>query len=429
MQGNTNHAINGMENLRDLALLFVKGQHRYRYEGGFMPLGFINIFPQPRKTFEHIHEMSLDLAQKGILNPPTVAHFDKEGCAEYLSILNRIWKTEFTINDAKTFSNNGATVYATLIAGERRVRGWLHTWPKERENCSQCKELWEKGCQVCLEEFGQEPPGTCYKRHFGNQPVEETEVRFCIDITPLEAFFLQLSENTHMTVPPYEEARAYAQFYKVLKEADERFSVPRFASMVGRSADTVKNAIRFCELPGSIQSAVERKTVPYGIAIELTRLQAKGLSEKELDWWLLESVTKNFKVSDFNKTVTEFLKNLDSEQTSLFEIFGEEQQKELKKHHFRMIVEKEYIRAIWSYIYYFNRVSQLFEEGKLGKPDSPFSERSPRKVFRKLVNEVLAQRVLPHLKSLLPKGEGDKAKEILEDTDKILSVLENSLPD
>lgn len=182
--------------------------------------------------------------------------------------MNRLWHTAFGIDQLHSTANGTRRKYHVLIAGERRYRA--------------LSLLWKEGCAECHDEYGKEPAGTCFKRHFhkGNDRVE---VRLCVNAPPLPTLFLQLSENTHMAVPPYEEAQAYILLFRLVRQADEKFSVAQFASRVGRSPETVRNALRFSELPVGVRVYVEKGAIRYGIGIELTRLHRAGLKAKELE--------------------------------------------------------------------------------------------------------------------------------------------------
>jgi hypothetical protein len=207
-----------------------------------------------------------------------------------------------------------------------------------------------------------------------------------------------------------------------VKEIDPNYPVSRFARQVGRSPETVREAIKFCLLPSGIREYVEKGQIPYGMACEVGRLQQAGLKEKELEWWVLRALTGNYKVPEFRKLVTDFLHNCNSGQISLLDIFTEEQRKELEKPHFRMVVERHTIMAIWSWIYYFERVLDLFERDKLGKRDSPFSVRSPVRVFRTLIDR--EKQLLPHWQGLLPTKTYQEAEDTIRRAEEVLSQLE-----
>jgi hypothetical protein len=184
-----------------------------------------------------------------------------------------------------------------------------------------------------------------------------------------------------------------------VRQADEEFSMAQFARKVGRSPETVRNAIRFSELPFAVQDYVAKGFVPYGIGVELTRLQRSGIKKSQLDWWALRAATERKKVPEFRELVTKYLVNQNSGQIDLLGIVTAEEEKLQRRLHIKRTVEANVIQALWSWIHYFQKVRLLFEEGKLGLPDSPFSSRSPRRVFLALVEEI--ERVLPHFRKII----------------------------
>lgn len=375
------------------------------YHGAHIYLRHINVLPQPRKTFEDIQELAQDIAKKNLLNPLTVARFTSMACERYLSTVNYLWGASFRIEDLRSVDENGQEVFFILLAGERRFRA--------------CNFLWENGCGECLETYGQEEKGSCFQRHFETNG--KIEVRLCYDIPPLAALFLQLSENTHTAIPRHEEAHAYAQLFQLLKIADPNYSATLFAREVGRSPGTIRHALAFCELPGLIQEAVANGIVSYGIALEITRLQnSYEISEEALSWWLLLAVTRNYKILEFREVISRHLQDKNSGQISLIDIATEEQEA-LQRKFCRFTVEKNTIQAIWSWIHYFGRVITLFEEGKLGLADSPFSERSPVKVFRKLLDQL--KRLLPHLKALQKTKDYEHEQALIVDIVRLTEML------
>lgn len=368
-----------------------------------LPLDAINVLAQPRKTFEEIEFLANDIAQKNLYNPLTVACFDRKHCLLYIELINHLWKTNFSIEGLVSTAENGAEVFYVLLAGERRYRSCLH--------------IRDKGCTKCREQFG---PGGCYERHFGDLKVD---VRACINILPLDAIFIQASENIHVRVPPYEEARFYNLLFKTIKEANPKYRLFDFSRKVGRSPETVRQALRFCELPAKYQEYVETGKIAWGIAVEIARLYAQGgLNEKDLDWWIIKAMTGNYKVPEFRQIVTKFLFDKNSGQTSLFD---QNQEEQLRRLGFKRVVQRHYVMAMHSFIHYLNRVHELFAEEKLGKKDSPFSERSPVRIFRKLIEA--EEKILPHLKGILTERESEKFQNVIGQTKATLSRIEETM--
>ena len=380
--------------LEELAHVLGETNH-LRYRGANLPIAKVNVLPQPRKTFEDIVELALDISKKNLLNPPTVAVLRKRDCENYLRVINALWKTSFTAADLVPSFLKRREVFYILLAGERRFRA--------------CRLLWDEGCKACVKEHGKEAPGTCFRRHFRT---EKIEVRLCLGIEPLSALYLQLSENTHMRVPPEQEAYAYYQLYGLVKTVDSELTISAFAEKVGRSPGTIKHSLQFCELPAVVRTAVEKKEIPYGIALELFRVYEKHPNDKDVEedlrWWILRAITEAVTVPDFRKKVTDHLTNLESGQQSLVGIMSDVEKREFRRLHIRKTVEAHTLRAVWTYIGYFERVKSLFEQGILGQADSPFSKRSPRKILRKHIGQL--RMMLPHLQRLLPKYGREAAR-------------------
>ncbi len=385
--------------------LFVHGTtYRPRYDGAALPLRSINVLAQPRKTFENLEELSLDIAKKRVLNPPTVARFDMESCRQYVAAVNRLWDTSYDVDQLQSRVEDGAKVYYVLLAGERRYRS--------------CSLLWERGCALCLETHGPEKPGRCFKRHFGGNALD---VRTCRNIPPLAALFLQLSENTHVPVPAHEEAAAYARLFALIRKADETFPVARFAREVGRNPETIRKALRYHALPEIAKHAVESGHVAYGVAIEIARLQEDGLTSEQLEFWINRSVVERRKVEEFRKLVNAHLAERHSGQQSLLDLFQSEQARDAAKAHIRRTIEAKSIQALWSSIHYLARVQQLFESDVLGGPNAIYSTESPLRVYATLVERM--RELLPKLKKLISARKANDYQAVLEETHALLAEL------
>jgi len=364
----------------------------------------INVLPQPRKSFEDIEELGDDVADKSLHYPPLLAAYDEAHCQQHLDLINELWRTNFRIGDLRI--EESSKIFYVLIDGERRLRS--------------CKYLMEVGCSICREEYG---PGGCYERHFGDLNIE-TRASFNID--PHDAINIQASANIHRRVPPVEEARFYEALFKIRKRKNPKYTLKEFAHKMGRNPDTIRQALRFCELPLEYQEYVAQGYLAWGLAKELVRLYTQGLTDKELEWWVTRAITGNYKVEEFHKLVSEFLYNQNNNQASLF---TQAQEKQMRRFGFRQVVEKHYVMGLWNFIHYLNRVHFLFEKGKLGLKDSPFSERSPIRLYRQLIN--IAEKLLPHLKKLrrFPQQEAERAQRVFDETNKVLSQLEERLPE
>ncbi len=372
-----------------------------RYEGAFIPIDNINVLNQPRHKFENIELLAQDIARKNILNPLTVAELDAGQAQDYLDTINEIWQAQHTLEELRPTDGKGT--YYILIAGERRFRA--------------CKHLDSRGCFDCQEHYGA---GPCYQRHFGNRNVE---VRLMRNFDALEAISTQASENTHMRVPPEEEALFYDKFYRVKRKLDPNYSVAHFARDVGRSPDTITAAVRFCRLPQEIQDFVRNETLSYGIAVELERARENlNLDEAGLDFWTVKAIISRVTVPEFHKMVSGEIERQRNNQ-SVLGLFSQIQEEDMRKTYFKRVVAREMINGIWQFINYFQKVEGLFEEGKLGSNDSPFSLRSPLRVYKTMIS--LEKRLLPHFRGLLTDAELEEAESVIDESDSLISLTES----
>lgn len=383
-----------------------------RYQGGRIPLEKINVLPQPRQTFEDIDLLRDDVAKKGFISLPIVARFSRKECEDYVGKINRMRQLSLSVDDLICVSEDGEDVYWVLLAGERRYRA--------------AKQLAETGCFSCQVKYGQKP---CYKRHFGSNLLE---ARVCIGIPSTQALYLQLSENTHVRVPPHEEAEQYALLYDLLRnEENPKLTKAQFAREVGRSAETISNALRYCNLPNCVRTAVEQKLISYGIALELARVHEFRVADDkprvDLEWWVQFAITSNKKVSEFRQIVSQWIADQDSDQLSLGNLFEEAQEAEHRRSVIRQAVDREAAKALWQGLVYFQRVSELFRDGKLGQEDSPFSHQSPVRLFRGVLRHLDV--LLPHLEEYLPKGERKKARKRIARASGVAKSLELNLED
>lgn len=381
-----------------LALLLKEEGYKPHYEGGWIPIDIINVLPQARRTFGDIEELGEDIADKGLMNPLIVARFNQEGCRRYLEVNNRLWQADLRIENLVSRTEKGEKFFYILIAGERRLQAFRY--------------LDEEGC-------GKDHNGKkCFEYHFPNRLVE---VRLCIDIPPLEAILRQASENIHVEVPSHEQARFYYNLYTLIREVNENYPRAAFARAVGRSENTIRNSIKFCELPLDIQRMVEQGAIVYGKALEIARLREADLDDDNLGWVIKLAMVQEQNVMDFRNWVTNYLRDLKSGQT-MFVLFTEAQEKAMREASIRRVVGRNVIMAIWQRIGYFRLVISLLNEGRLGKKDSPFSIRSPVRVYLANINEL--ERLLPLLRNHLTEEKAKRAEEILAEGKAVLEELE-----
>ena len=374
----------------------------------------INIFPQPRKTFdeENLRELADNISLHGLIHPPTVVVFaksDKE-VGKYLQAVNNRWRARYTRNELKDFDGN----YYILIAGERRIRALKILW---EDGCSSCQKIRNEKRNSSKDVSCQN--GVCYRKHFDNNCVT---VSLKSQLSAKQAFELQLAENIQQPVPVTEEAEAYSSFFNFLKEKEE-VNLAKFARSVGRSEDTIRNALGFVKLPQKIQEYIKDGHLAYGIGIQLARIQKAKGNEEAVYEWTKNAIVRGFRVSDFERLVSKHLMmEANPRQTSLSEIFEEDASSQHRHSQYKQVLSRGLLQAVYSQIEYLRKVLYFFKEGLLGEADSPFSSTSPLKVFRELV--FLQKAVLPHLRRLVKEKEGQKIEKTIHHFSLLIERLE-----
>ncbi len=373
---------------------------RNKYIPNYIPLDVINVLNQPRQTFEELDIMAQSIADHGLLNPLNVANFSKQGAEEYLRLINDLWAEEHTLDEIKPTVVNGEERYYVLIAGERRLRS--------------CRKLDTEGCVI-------HPGVSCYALHNpeGDRGVRVSEAK---DFPAFEIALIQTSENIHMAVPPHEQAHQYKRIWGVAKIKDPELTVEGFSRSVGKTADVVRTALRYCELPQEIQDRVARKEISYGIATQVARLRNEiGATDQELNWWVLRAIAHKYRVSDFTDKVSEAIRIAKSGQITMLDAFNNAQAEDLRRREFKKVVASEMIKEVWGIVNYLRRVRGLYQQGELGAKDSPYSIQSPLRVWKALIEE--QRRLVPHLQDVMAERDYQESIEVMADLEFIISQL------
>jgi hypothetical protein len=375
-----------------------------RFDGVDIPICDINILDQPRRTFEEIDMLAQDIAIKNLMMPLIVVSWDAQGAQQYIDLINKVWKTNRTLSDLKPVTNENDERYIVLLDGERRLRA--------------CKQLDTIGCTDCQLKFGKQP---CYERHFGTRTVRTSETR---DISSVAALRIQASANMHHNVPLHEDAIFYQNYWGAVKEMNPKYTLAQTARDLGRNPASIRDALQYCKLPEEIQEYVKTKEIGFGVALEIQRaIDVLELDEDSIKYWVNVARLDRLSTSAYAEKVSNAIQAKLYPQTMLG-IFNEYQEEEFKKAHHKKVVAKDQIYRLWDIIRYFTTVEDMFESGDLGKDDSPYSSRSPLRVYRALIAQ--QKRLIPHLGSLMHGRERNEAIEVLDVTEElIISLLDD----
>jgi hypothetical protein len=363
----------------------------------------INVLPQGRKTFIDIDTLAENIALLNLINPPLVARLGPEGTQDYLKTINSIWGITIDIDSLTAVEEGEETKYYILIAGERRYRA--------------CKKLESEPCQ---DHKGVSESGGCLSEHFP----QGINVMILNNASPIDAIFRQASENTHLSIPPNEEAHYYDRLIRVIREEHPNYTLAQFARDVGRSEEKIRDAIRFCRLPVEIQNHVQRGFISYGMGVDIGRLFEAEAKQGDIDHYVRATLGGRYTASDLSKNVSAHLRNIRQGQGF---VFSTEDLERMEEGNIRKIVEREMVNSVWVNIYYLQRLATLFNEGHLGKKDSPFSIAIPIKIYRALIS--LLEDIHPHLIDLVSEEEHNKMRDILNEQINTVDMLISMVPD
>ncbi|MEI6378131.1 MAG: ParB/RepB/Spo0J family partition protein [Candidatus Falkowbacteria bacterium] len=346
------------------------GIKKHKVEHDWLPIGKINVLPQPRKTFAEIETLAEDIRKIGLIHPISVAVFTENDCQVHLDNINDVWHSGLKLVDLQTYKNH----YLVLISGERRLRA--------------LKSLKEK--QVY---------SSVYR-----------------EASSLELINIQGSENHQAPIPAHEEADFYDKYYRMKRAAmGGKLAVAKFAKSVGRNPEVIRKAVRFSNLPDNIRKAVFESVISYGIACELARLSEQELDRAKILYWFTYAVARrSLKVKEFHIKISKYLQELKQPDFAHNSLFGAELSvEELQKLERRYYIDRSATAAFYDALRYLDHLMFLFNNDLLGKIDSPFSMTGPTKACKDLL-KLMQEKLLPHLQTLLPAGQEVEAEALLD---------------
>lgn len=362
----------------------VKNKNRRRQV--YVPIEIINILKQVRRTFDpnDIKALADNICKWGLIDPVTLVSLTKALCQDYINLTNRLHRSNYQIKDLVAAPDGQ---FIILLSGERRLKAH--------------KLIWQEGCSN------------------GN----EMRIRAHLyqNLSASDAVEIQLSGNSYVSPPDHEVVEMCALQFRIKKEKNPKLTIAEFSRSIGKNPSTISDYLKIFDLPQEIFGLFQKELISSGIAREIAFLQENG--ERDLMWWAKRVIISRWKVKDFRKRIREHLMN---KRQSMLEIFDKEAEKQAKKTYIKATVAKEMLEGIWNNIAYFKKIFRLFEEGKLGRKDSPFSERSPVHLYRKQV-ELMRQNILPHIAGYLPKKSLREIEETLARVELTLSKQEGQI--
>lgn len=382
----------------DSAVAFHEKEKRRRV---FLDLESINTVTQMRTTVTGIDELAANVLDRGQLQPGTVAVFNRKQAEAYLATIKDVYGAEHAVESLTSALSNGEEVYLILIAGHRRYHA--------------CKQL------VQQQKFSDYFRGTYL-----------ADLRW--GLTPDDALSIQFSENTHVQVPPHEEAVAAARVFRWKRHKNPSLSVAGFARSVGRSPDWARRALRFAGLPNELQEYAEGKggiRVPYGILVEVARyaeeLQARNVPivQEDLLYLVHRSLIKRMSVDEFKKLISLRLREIAGQQ-SLFSHLPYDERP------IRQVVAHDVIRSLWGLVAYLGTLSSMQNNGAFGPEhhlgpernkaiSEQYSPSSPLRLASELCRLLIT--MLPGLEALARQHNGGRHAQTLSESKSVLAEV------
>lgn len=280
------------------------GVRRIRTE--VVPYSRLNILTQVRAEMdsEETRALANSLVTIGMLQLPAAGEMTLAELKRYLPQHNALWGTNYRASDLVRDFVTG--MYLVALFGHRRTEAHAY--------------IWNHGCDACVDEYGAEAPGTCWARHPETLHPDGMEIRIIHGLEWIDAMYAQLAENTYVPVPRDREAVVWRKLWDYERSRNQRFTIKQFAAKVGRSPAIVSEALRFCDLPDEVRQAVAGNHIPWGIAVELLRLQAAGFEPNVIVYRKNYAIVERPTVQHFHRIVSGMLAERTMATMELFEL-------------------------------------------------------------------------------------------------------------
>lgn len=364
-----------------------------------LPLEFpLNTLRQVRMHIEQadLAELAESIRMRGQLEPGLVTALTPKEADAYLVDVNELWGADYALKDMQACTLDGAHYYCFVVFGHRRLRA----------------------CQVAERLQKTDPvEGAQFDNRF------RCVLHFGLQLQ--EAILMQLNENTYQKPPLQDELRGIWRTWRLMTRQNHRLTKASFARTIGVSADKVRQALLFAELPESIQQFADpgnqAGTLPCGFLVELARLaeaqvrHGRPLGEDDLWGAALYLVVKQTKLSAFRAEVSARIDALEHQQDSLFEPeeMGPSQSK------VRQVAEAQSLQAYLGLVAYLRRIIELDKAGMFGDASPPvstavvaeFSPHSPARMAQRMAT-VLVELTPRIIELMVAEGRSTKALEV-----------------
>lgn len=204
-----------------------------RHEQAEVGVDDLVMLPQVRPDLNPIlPELKNSIQMNGLINPIDVARLDEESLSKYIGFVNRVWKTDTSIEAYEQSRQPDGTFYL-VIAGHSRTEA--------------------------IRQLAQEHPDVSHH--------VVVKVHDCA--SPAEIISLQLSENIHSTPPKERQAIAVVETYEWGIEEKMWTSKADFLRQKKISRGALNDALHFADLPTGARDFILSGVIPYAAGIEL----------------------------------------------------------------------------------------------------------------------------------------------------------------
>ncbi|HOY46876.1 MAG TPA: hypothetical protein PKU95_04575 [Candidatus Dojkabacteria bacterium] len=190
------------------------------------------------------------------------------------------------------------------------------------------------------------------------------------ELTQREKLEIQIAENLQNPMTPDEEAEAIAQLWSEFRSVHgEGASKAQLARSIGRTPGKVYNALNFAQLPAEVKGMVASKILPYGTALELSKLQRDKLEridpdtqdpipqiEQDLIRTAVHIVSRNM---DIPAAKTHIASLINPEGQFQLGLFSGEVMASLKKEELRLGIKTAVDRGFADAVGYFIRIREV----------------------------------------------------------------------
>lgn len=317
----------------------IRAKDRAQTLSAYLPLAALSRLTQMRETFDDLSDLMVSIEQKGQLAPGIAAVLTEKSAEAYVQALNAIRHTAHHLGELTEVWLDGKKRYIILIAGERRFRA----------------------CALLEAQHPGKGAIGKYRRLYS------VTLHFGISIDA--ALEIQLQENLHKPVPPMEAALYTRDLFAWRRVHNPTLTLAEFARSIARSDGWVRDALRFCELPLSIQHMASQRSalkVSYQLLVVLERFARLMRAECHVEVSehdLLQHVHIALARKMNTKRFREYLDNiLASKRGGQGQLFGEMATEPLS----RAQTDHEVLSGLRGFGVYIKQLEALRQQGAFG---------------------------------------------------------------